>query len=263
MRNSIFALPALLRPALLLAAASPTTFSVQDDLLAFPQYEVQFSEDYLSESQAHERLHRNNKASLDSAVAAQVALGSSKGDDEDEGVEYEQMVLDGQRYLCSIPHVTIAEDAANVNETQTRMEEAKELQRATDRGWELLSGMEGNCVFFISGWWSYKFCYNDGVRQFHQLPPSKGVPQYPPIEDPGVEGFTLGTYSSHEEKTQFQEAESSSTDVAHKSTPFASTELVSRGDTRYLVQRLDGGTKCDLTGKDRRVEVQVYIAITC
>ena len=34
-------------------------------------------------------------------------------------------------------------------------------------------------------------------------------------------------------------------------------ELVERGESRYLVQRLEGGTVCDLTGKPRRVEVQV------
>ena len=34
-------------------------------------------------------------------------------------------------------------------------------------------------------------------------------------------------------------------------------ELVQRGESRYLVQKLGGGTVCDLTGKERKVEVQV------
>lgn len=33
--------------------------------------------------------------------------------------------------------------------------------------------------------------------------------------------------------------------------------LETRGEARYLVQRLGGGTVCDLTGKQRRIEVQV------
>jgi protein OS-9 len=33
---------------------------------------------------------------------------------------------------------------------------------------------------------------------------------------------------------------------------------VHHGESRYLVQRLSGGTKCDLTGRDRRVEVQFH-----
>ncbi|TKA65467.1 hypothetical protein B0A55_09283, partial [Friedmanniomyces simplex] len=35
-------------------------------------------------------------------------------------------------------------------------------------------------------------------------------------------------------------------------------ELVQRGESRYLVQRLGGGTTCDLTGKERRIEVQFH-----
>ncbi|TVY36630.1 Protein OS-9-like protein [Lachnellula subtilissima] len=36
------------------------------------------------------------------------------------------------------------------------------------------------------------------------------------------------------------------------------TELQVKGDTRYLVQKMEGGTTCDLTGKPRRVEVQFH-----
>jgi protein OS-9 len=36
------------------------------------------------------------------------------------------------------------------------------------------------------------------------------------------------------------------------------TELQVKGDTRYLVQKMEGGTTCDLTGKPRRVEVQYH-----
>ncbi len=36
------------------------------------------------------------------------------------------------------------------------------------------------------------------------------------------------------------------------------TELQIKGDTRYLVQKMEGGTICDLTGKPRRVEVQFH-----
>jgi protein OS-9 len=33
--------------------------------------------------------------------------------------------------------------------------------------------------------------------------------------------------------------------------------LETKGSTRYMVQRLSGGTECDLTGKERKIEVQV------
>lgn len=34
-------------------------------------------------------------------------------------------------------------------------------------------------------------------------------------------------------------------------------ELQANGELKYLVQKLAGGTLCDITGKDRRIELQV------
>jgi protein OS-9 len=101
------------------------------------------------------------------------------------------MVLGGQRYLCSIPRVPDEETTKNASKPNAE-EEEKELARATTRGWELLKAMEGTCLYFFSGWWSYSFCYGHGVRQFHQLPPGKNVPIYPPVEDKGVQAYVLG-----------------------------------------------------------------------
>ena len=278
MKQSVFALPALLRSALFLATASQHTFSVQDDLLAFPQYDVKFSEDFVSESQAQARLRINEELRdrEDDAPPSQIEhyrpansrVGGEGPKEEDVKVAYEYMMLDGQPYLCTIPQVARVEDRAGVNDTLSKAEEEKELVRATDRGWELLSGMQGNCVYFISGWWSYRFCYNEGVRQFHQLPPSRGVPVYPPVEDPGVEGYTLGLYAKQGnqeggETTKeggehgIRSALDASDLAKQKSSESGYGELVQRGESRYLVQKLEGGTKCDLTGKERKVEVQV------
>ena len=278
MKHSIFALPALLRPALLLAAASQNTFSVQDDLLAFPQFEVKFSEDFVSESQAQSRLKSNEQLlqSKDDAPPSEIehyrqveGRAGNDGKREDEGRrEHEYMVLDGQPYLCSVPQVSKPAEKSNVNDTSSKAEEEKELARATDRGWELLAGMQGNCVYYISGWWSYRFCYGEGVRQFHQLPPSRGVPVYPPMEDPGVEGYTLGKYNKTQKQEDGTKKEGQQSNevqsvldesglAAKKKSSSGYGELVQRGENRYLVQRLEGGTKCDLTNRERKVEVQV------
>lgn len=265
LRINLFALPALLRSAVLLAAASPTTFSVQDDLLAFPQYDVQFSESYILEPQAQSQLRSSQHArdNGDAAPPSQIEhyrpssnhLQPSPDDpDAVEKLEHEYMYLDGQPYLCSIPQISRrGDDGSEANDTLSKAEEERELARANERGWELLSGMQGSCVYFISGWWSYKFCYNDGVRQFHQLPPSRGVPVYPPVEDPGVEGYTLGMYGG-----EAKQADEMRTDVGQANKVPVTGELVQHGENRYLVQRLSGGTKCDLTGRDRRVEVQFH-----
>lgn len=270
----LFALPALLRPALYLAAASQHAFSVQDDLLAFPQFEVKFSDDYVSEQLATSRLQHHADPHASTATAAPSHIEQYKptsssawqgdGSKPDElELDYESMMLDGQRYLCSVPQVKKAEDVAGANDTLSKAEEEKELTRATDRGWELLSSMQGNCVYFISGWWSYSFCYGQGVKQFHQLPPGRNVPPFPPTEDPGVDAYYLGAYEKKDmADDEAPEPQSGSNAVDVRSSGKRKNpgygQLVQRGESRYLVQKLSGGTKCDLTGKERRIEIQFH-----
>jgi protein OS-9 len=170
---------------------------------------------------------------------------------------YERMWLHDQEYLCTFPLV----DALVRNETseaEALAEEKKELARATDRGWELLQNLEGNCLYFISGWWSYSFCYNSEVIQFHQLPPQQGRPPFPPQIDPTYPQYTLGKVKS---KMKDKEDEWGNEVEIHKDqrpTDHPTTELQVKGDTRYLVQKMEGGTTCDLTGKPRRIEIQYH-----
>ncbi|CAK1354417.1 Protein OS-9 [Cercospora beticola] len=272
------ALPALLRTSALVAWASQQSFSVQDDLLAFPQYEVHFVDDWTPADEVDARLAGNVKGSSSANArddeaerGSQIGKyqqpldGAARNNAEDQTeCEHERMVLDGQPWLCRIPKVKPTADAGTANETFSQAEEEKELARANDRGWELLSGMEGNCVFFISGWWSYRFCYNQGIKQFHQLPPSRGVPVYPPVEDPGVPGFMLGTYAKRLDADDAGRERDWDGDSALEKSEGAKRshnkhgELVQRGESRYLVQKLGGGTICDLTGKERKIEIQYF-----
>ncbi|KAK5712345.1 Protein OS-9 [Elasticomyces elasticus] len=217
------ALPALLRAPLLLAAASQNSFSPNDDLLAFPQFEVKFTDTYLSELDAQSKLSSNDQLNLQTQSSSghqddlsqiqryEGTLGEGRPKDEIQQ-QHEYMVLDGQRYICSIPQIAPpppAGSAGAANDTLTKLEEQKALELATERGWELLSAMQNNCVYFISGWWSYRFCYGGGVKQFHQLPPSRGVPVYPPVEDPTVAGYMLGSYQTVEGGTGGDDKEGS------------------------------------------------------
>lgn len=268
-----WALPAVLRPALVLA--SQHAFSVQDDLLAFPQYEVHFSEEWLSEEQARLRIQSNGQADSEKHSDIEHYTGRSDHEAQDadattkeEKLEYEMMIHHKQRYLCSIPQVEAAVEQTNENDTLSKAEQEKELARANDRGWELLSGMQGNCIYYMHGWWSYRFCYNQDVKQFHQLPPSRGAPVYPPAEDPNAQGYLLGRYDETKLKgdVQAQSEERWEGEGALEVSEHATRkvgrqgELVTRGESRYLVQKLAGGTECDLTGKERVIEVQVSFA---
>lgn len=166
---------------------------------------------------------------------------------------YETLWLGPSRYLCSVP-VVKPPPALNATEKEiSRAAEEKELARATTRGWELLSELEQECLYFVSGWWSYSYCHNHEVRQFHQKAPQSGAAiASPPTEDPGTPSYVLGQVSAEKRaKTEKQKGEGKSP------TKGEGMELQATGELRYLVQKLGGGTTCDLTRKERKIEIQV------
>jgi protein OS-9 len=169
------------------------------------------------------------------------------------------MTLNGESFLCRIPIVDLPEKN-ETSEAEARVAEQKELARATDRGWELLQDLEGHCLYFVSGWWSYSFCYNADIVQFHQLPPKPG--QAVPIPDPNTKKFVLGKAQSSESNKKASNEDEWGNQVevrnGQKRHDPPKTELQVKGDTRYLVQKMEGGTICDLTGKPRKVEVQYH-----
>jgi protein OS-9 len=242
------------------------------------QYEVIFPNTYITENDATSLLSHSASHSASSATTkSQETQELSKPNKPSSGTSssdatleetYEAVVLGGQRYLCSIP---VIPDEVPQNSTataeQVKAEEEKELMRAADRGWELLDGMQGECIYFLSGWWSYSFCYKDEVKQFHQLPPSRGVPIYPPVEDTSEKSYVLGRFKGDKKKgkgarktlgkEEGTKQEVDDEGVKDKGKGVELSKLETKGSTRYMVQRLSGGTECDLTGRERKIEVQV------
>jgi protein OS-9 len=171
---------------------------------------------------------------------------------------YEEMKLDGLRYLCNIPRVnngpendTTTEKTGGSDGAGNQTQDENEIARATDRGLELLKEMEDTCMYYVSGWWSYSFCYKKQVKQFHAKS-GPGVPNYPPIEDQTSHSFVLGKFQHDDEESDTESGRSS------KSAKASTAELQTKGESRYLVQRLSGGTVCDLTGAERKIEVQFH-----
>ncbi|KAF2187078.1 hypothetical protein K469DRAFT_749457 [Zopfia rhizophila CBS 207.26] len=271
--KNFWALPAFLRISL----ASQHAFSVFDDLLAFPQYEVVFPNSFITENDASSLLLHSVSRSATSATPisqetqelskpAKNAAGSTHIDALLEET-YEAVVLGGQKYLCRVPVIQLEETSnSTASAEQAKDEEEKELMRATDRGWELLEGMQGNCIYYLSGWWSYSFCYKDEIKQFHQLPPSRGVPIYPPVEDTTVKSFVLGRFPEKDRKGKKEARKTLGKEEGSKEEVVSEdgnmglevAKLETKGTTRYMVQRLSGGTECDLTGKERKIEVQFH-----
>ncbi|KAH0537095.1 hypothetical protein FGG08_006098 [Glutinoglossum americanum] len=236
-------------------------FNAYDDLLALPQFQIYISDSFIIDTDAKSRLAlgASAKAEATSPRSQQPIelLGTeTEADNDFDGPSktYEPMLLNGKRYLCAIPIVS----ALPENDTSTktsRAETENELSRATTRGWELLKDMEGNCLYFVSGWWSYSFCYNSEVKQFHQLPSYRGVSTWPPMEDPQTPSYILGRAKpAHRQKGKGK----GNTNNQAQARPGGAdtTELRVKGEMRYLVQELRGGTICDLTGRERKIEVQ-------
>jgi protein OS-9 len=256
MRMQLWALPA----ALQVAVCSQHAFSVFDDVLAFPQYQVSWPDSAVTDDEAVAVLAGEQDRTKLEPTAAQE--------------QHEAVVLHGQRYLCSVP--VVAAGADNLNTTtagdEAQADTAGELVRARERGWELLEGMRGQCIYYLSGWWSYSFCYQDEVRQFHQLPPTRGVAVYPPREDPTVHSYILGRFPSTSKPASPDGTGSTgSTDSIASTGKTLGSEpdytpdshdhaprLESRGATRYMAQRLPDGTPCDLTGRPRTVDVHFH-----
>ncbi|KZF23867.1 hypothetical protein L228DRAFT_260621 [Xylona heveae TC161] len=248
------------------AFASKAVFSVHDDLLAFPQYQVIISDGFITDIEAERHLRsppseahlKEQQPAVEltrhNAPADDRPPKGTRADDEPTGELYEKLLLKDKEYLCTIPKVAAPEKNATF-QAEKQQEHEQELARATDRGWELLSNMEG-CLYYISGWWSYSFCHNNQVRQFHQLSPGKGVPNYPPAEDPSVPSFVLGQYESKGRGSAKGGTTKDDPDAAKGQMGVA--QLQARGETRYLVQKLGGGTTCDLTGRERKIEVQFH-----
>lgn len=245
------------------------------------KFEVVFSDSYVSDTEAESRL---SYVSSSSSARAKPSTSSTSNDALETFAElstsnvkaggfpynepdpsflqtpesYEHMVLDSSPYLCSIPQVHL-EPKNKTSAADSKAEEEKELARAADRGWELLKDLEGQCMYFISGWWSYSFCYNTEVKQFHQLPAGRGgVPVFPPIEDQQVPSYVLGKFQSQNVPQSQAERQRIGGRMEEAQLPSDVARLQTKGDMRYLVQNLSGGTTCDLTGKDRKIEVQFH-----
>lgn len=92
------------------------------------------------------------------------------------------------------------------------------------------------------------------------------MPSYPPVEDPHTHSFVLGRFpgaDDHDHDHDHDDGHHRQSDnTKHNNDKKQSTtdiaELQTKGGSRYLVQHLEGGTRCDLTGRNRRIEIEFH-----
>lgn len=197
-----------------------------------------------------------------------------------------------QPYLCSIPRP--APPSKDVDEIEReRIASVTEGERANRRGWELLEGMKGECIYHVKGWWAYEYCYGQPdsmVKQFHPVVEGTGKVKWPLVLDSEEAWFILGRAQPKEsvkrkkgdkkndrtQKTLGDEQKKGDdekdgqtkpgdVDVPSKkdyssSSPFIPEggHIVNKGDTSYLTHHLESGTRCDLTYRHREIEIQYH-----
>lgn len=227
--------------------------SKSSQLLTGQQFEVVFADGVISEKDAQALLSGSNARSAQSAQHSATTSASKGGNNDDSANQdavletYEIMNMSPHRFLCSIPFI---QQPKSENETATELakaEEAREMTRAAETGWGLVAQPSNQCLYFMSGWWTYSFCNNREVVQYHAM--SSTPRGQPPKRDPHDPEYVLGRVPT------IPASAAKNTDPERDPVP---AELQYNGDQRYLVQKLEAGTICDLTGRARTIEVQYH-----
>lgn len=252
------------------------------------QFEVIFTDTYVSELDAQRLIESSKSAQsqptytadfssqtdltsqIRESAAAEVAQDGGAEDEMPEiSEDYEIMTIPPSKYLCTVPVLAPPPVQNQTAADLAKAEETRELARANNRGWEIMSALDDQCLFYVAGWWSYKFCYGRDIVQFHALPP--GVKGDVPVRDPNSQEYVLGRVAPSSKKSKkskkSQESNELQTDVDGQQKPLTddaqssappNTELQVKNNQRYLVQRMGAGTLCDLTGRDRTIEIQYH-----
>ncbi|KZT11225.1 uncharacterized protein LAESUDRAFT_720423 [Laetiporus sulphureus 93-53] len=152
-------------------------------------------------------------------------------------------------YLCLIPPPS-EENNPNISDDST-------TDTTPAHSWSLLQPLTGTCLYHKQGWFTYSYCHNSHVRQFHELPhqhPHR-LGEYKPQEDTEWEAYTLG-------RAPPQLEPGADLTVAEEAAVAANLELAKGAGSHYLVQRWGDGTYCEKTGQKREVEVQFHCSMT-
>ncbi|KAI0724074.1 hypothetical protein C8Q72DRAFT_877828 [Fomitopsis betulina] len=152
-------------------------------------------------------------------------------------------------YLCFIPPPP--------DESAAALSSEPEPDISPQYGWSLLQSLNGKCLYHRQGWFTYAYCHNSHVRQFHELPQQahNRHGEYTPEEDTEWEAYTLGRAPPTPEP-------GADLTVAEQAAIAVNVELARSAGTRYLVQRWGDGTYCDKAGRKREIEVQFHCSMT-
>ncbi|GET04353.1 phytochelatin synthase-domain-containing protein [Rhizophagus clarus] len=217
---------------------------VYEDLLAHPQYKVVIYENQSIPNSNLEKFAFDDVQTETSRVPT-LSQTSSEDNVESKLTSVIMRTATGQPYVCQIPYVV----------NQTSIEEAPEENKDVDlmkKGLASLEPLQDNCLYYYHGWWTYEYCHLSHVKQFHTQTIQTNMK---PIEDKSVNSYFLGRYDPRHATlpSSYKDKRGSKSQQQQ-----LGTDLQAVAGKKYLVQRWSDGTKCDLTGKPRRVEIQFH-----
>ncbi|WWC86782.1 uncharacterized protein L201_001661 [Kwoniella dendrophila CBS 6074] len=307
------------------ALSSSTTYAVRHgshnsnnnqmrDLFAYPKYEVQFLNDLpLSKTDAErcQSIGIDNESNWLEPKVNSGDSGRRLSDGNDENVKVDEFELipmnfahpaepDGAPYpyLCLMPSKN---DTSSQTALIDQLDEVEEIEDELDPmvGWQALSHLDGKCLFTTQGWFTYSYCHNSHIRQFHAAAHPHPHPPggFVPIEDTKYDAYTLGQVApgarqrfdgnsnnngengennaklaqGHQQNQQLQPQQQQNNQLQNLnrqpkisigSGPSLTSSSSGSVGSRYLVQRWTHGTRCDKTGKPREVEIQIHCSMT-
>ncbi|CDO71240.1 hypothetical protein BN946_scf184863.g36 [Trametes cinnabarina] len=181
---------------------------VPEDPYAFPKYRVSFLHGLPVQNDTAERWLRDglrggeleflDEPWQESQWHASPLKSIEAGDTALPDVRHN--TLSGQRSNYTLQHMKMGPKSSFVCLIPPPPQESPAVEdAATDvttpvHSWSLLQPLSGKCLYHRQGWFTYSYCHNSHVRQFHELHhqhiPSTG--EYKPEEDPEWEAYTLG-----------------------------------------------------------------------
>ncbi|KAF8927030.1 hypothetical protein EDD21DRAFT_386747 [Dissophora ornata] len=260
---------------------------VYNDLLAHPQYHVQYLDEPVPMSAiGAEKLHRGNvhrqpqtEATLQIETSKEETQSRDQGQDplsrDSNSQDHEEqqsapparstmdpsssMLMtdaDGQRWTCTIPSAQVREVEPEAEKTTQEIEE--EERQSVKRGLDLLEHLSNRCLRTNYGYWTYEYCHKKRIRQYHAADDIKWEPMSEQLTN------ILAVYQPPPAEIQGQPnidglIQQQSPVSPQEKIP-TSTELGVSNERKYLVQHWDYGKICEITGAHRKVEVQFQCA---
>lgn len=134
----------------------------------------------------------------------------------------------GQKFKCVLPDVPPGDDPSEGDEGASPPASPDDL----------LSALGEQCFYRVEGWWTYEYCHRKHVRQFHK------------DNEEVTADFWLGKFDAGATGTLREQA---------GGVDAVSVEPSASGpSSKYVALVFTGGTVCDLTGDERRVEVRFF-----